>query len=179
MCTQWTPAKFKQLSTALVLSMLCSATGGGIVNCCTVSFSKVPPPQPNFPVPNILPHLIVYFDTLLARPPLPPPTPLKKTLVVPTVNLVISYPVLLYLSHTGTCTHIYTHMLFTNRLLVGNKKKIPLYWAVAMLDVCGWECMIRGRKVSLGRLWGAKPTLTFTGNGTFRFPLSCRTRLFA
>lgn len=179
MCTQWTPAKFKQLSTALVLSMLCSATGGGIVNCCTVSFSKVPPlNQTSLFQTYYLIWLFTLTHSWLAHL-CPPPTPLKKTLVVPTVNLVISYPVLLYLSHTGTCTHIYTHMLFTNRLLVGNKKKIPLYWAVAMLDVCGWECMIRGRKVSLGRLWGAKPTLTFTGNGTFRFPLSCRTRLFA
>lgn len=136
--------------------MLCSATGGGIVNCCTVSFSKVPPLNPTSLFQT---YYLIWLFTLthswLAHL-CPPPTPLKKTLVVPTVNLVISYPVLLYLSHTGTCTHIYTHMLFTNRLLVGNKKKNSFVLSCGHVG-CLWMGMYDKRKKGFtGETLGSK-----------------------
>lgn len=42
-------------------------------------------------------------------------------------------------------THTHTQMLLYGEAAGGNRN-VPLYWAVALLDVWGWECMIRGRK---------------------------------
>lgn len=63
-------------------------------------------------------------------------------LVVPTINLVIP-PALLYLPLSHTYTHI---PVLLHQHAASEIEMFFFFWAAALSDVWGWECMIRGRK---------------------------------
>lgn len=76
-CTWWTRAKFKHTvpdssSQQLHYPWCAQAPGEEPAKCCTFNFLNSPSPFSPSPMhPHVLPHFIVYIDTLLVLPPLP------------------------------------------------------------------------------------------------------------
>lgn len=97
-----------------------------------------------------------------------------KPLVVPTINLVISQP-LLYLSLSLTYTH--TQMLFYQQAAGAKCSSLLSCGFVGCLRMGMYDK--RKKEAPLWKLLGAQATLAFTGNGTFRSPLCCSAELFA
>lgn len=102
---------------------------------------------------------------------LTPTDSLTSTLKIKKPKLLVASPLNLLLFTFSFISLSHAHI--TGFLPAGCLGKIKMFpclelWLCRMSE--GGISMIRGRTVSLWRLWGAKAALTFTGNGTFRSP---------